>query len=483
MKEGIYLQEFDLVEPFDRLAGRFSSQTLPFFLDSGMLMGGLGRYSFIGCDPFLTVKAKGRALCISRGGNEERINCDPLQFLQRALEENSVPQESYPVPFIGGAVGYLAYDLGRLIERLPAGPPDDLNLPDMALCFYDVVIAYDHLERRAFIISTGLPEAPGANRQTRARERMESARDFLEQSSPVSFAAETDLELGLLPHSNFTKEGYLQAVARAKDYIASGDVYQVNLSQRFQAPCDTSAWALYERLRGINPAPFAAFQDFGDFAVISASPERFLCVRGDTMETRPVKGTRPRGVTPSDDARLAAALLASEKDGAEHIMIVDLERSDLGRVASIGSVSVDDLAALECHPTVYHLTSTIRAQKSPGKGIADVLRATFPGGSITGAPKIRAMEIIDELEPTRRGVYTGAVGYFSVSGNVDLSIAIRTIVLKGGEAYFQVGGGVVNDSEPEEEYQETLDKGRALVQALQRPDVRPLERFAARMSI
>ncbi|MEE9284156.1 MAG: aminodeoxychorismate synthase component I, partial [Dehalococcoidia bacterium] len=240
----------------------------------------------------------------------------------------------------------------------------------------------------------------------------------------------------------------------------------VNLSQRFSALWTGGPWELYRRLRSVNPAPFAAFLDFGRVAVLSASPERFLQRQGDLIETRPIKGTRPRGGTPEEDRSLGQELATSAKDRAEHIMIVDLERSDLGRVAQTGTVTVDELMALESYATVHHLTSTVRGRLRPDRTLADLLRATFPGGSITGAPKIRAMEIIDELEPVRRGVYTGAIGYFSATGDLDLSIAIRTLVLNDGVAHFQVGGGIVYDSDPEAEYRETLDKGRALFQAL-----------------
>jgi para-aminobenzoate synthetase component 1 len=256
-------------------------------------------------------------------------------------------------------------------------------------------------------------------------------------------------------------------VRRTIDYIAAGDIFQANISQRLSSEIATSPWTLYRRLRAINPAPFAAYLDCGDPIIVSASPERFLRVTGRRVETRPIKGTRPRGRTPFDDRRLASELLASAKDRAEHVMIVDLERNDLGRVCKYGSVRVSELAALETYATVFHLTSTVNGRLLPGKTPVDLLRASFPGGSITGAPKVRAMEIIDELEPTTRGVYTGGIGYLSFTGDVDLNIVIRTFVITGGRAYFQVGGGIVADSDPEAEYQETLDKAKALIEALE----------------
>ncbi len=266
--------------------------------------------------------------------------------------------------------------------------------------------------------------------------------------------------------SNFTRPAYLAAIRRTKDYISAGDIYQVNLSQRLSAPLTTSPWQLYDRLARENPSPFAAYFRTPDATIISCSPERFLQVRGREVETRPIKGTRPRGATPEEDARLAQELLSSEKDRAENVMIVDLERNDLGRVCEFGSVHVPELFAIEQYATVHHLVSTVRGRLRPGATALDCLRESFPGGSITGAPKVRAMEIIEELEPTRRGVYTGAIGYLCFSGDMDTNIVIRTIVIQNGLAHFQVGGGIVADSVPEAEYQETMDKARALTRAL-----------------
>ena len=460
------IQEVTSPRPAHALAATFSRRPYPFFLESGMREGGLGRFSFLGCDPFLLMRSHGRDIKVLERGGERSLYADPLDVLQSLLDCYRLPEGDFPVPFVGGAVGYLGYDLGRLIERLPGGPVEDVPLPEAYLCFYDAMVAYDHVRGEAYLLSTGLPEPPGPARQARAGRRMaELSRLVQEPLCPVEPAGAL-AGSPVKPCSNFTREGYLRAVQRAKEYIVAGDIYQVNLSQRLQAPWPGGPWELYQRLRAVNPAPFAAYQDFGEFAVVSASPERFLRLSGDRIETRPIKGTRPRGATPSEDRRLARELLASEKDRAEHIMIVDLERSDLGRVSRTGGVAVDEMMALERYATVHHLTSTIRGRLRPDRNVADLLRATFPGGSITGAPKIRAMEIIDELEPTRRGVYTGAIGYFSVTGDLDLNIAIRTIVVKDGVAHFQVGGGIVHDSDPDAEYQETLDKGRALIEAL-----------------
>jgi para-aminobenzoate synthetase component 1 len=266
--------------------------------------------------------------------------------------------------------------------------------------------------------------------------------------------------------SNFTPEGYIEAVDRVREYIAAGDVFQVNLSQRFETELTVTPYELYRRLRRLNPAPFASYLNFDGITIVSASPERFLRVDGDWVETRPIKGTRPRGKNSVEDTMLAQELLNSAKDHAENVMIVDLERNDLGRVCQYGTVKVTELAILETFPTVFHLTSTVIGKLRPDKNRIDLLKAAFPGGSISGAPKVRAMEIIDELEPTRRSVYTGTIGYLSFGRNIDLNIVIRTFIIKGDIAYFQVGGGIIYDSNAEAEYQETLDKAKALIQAL-----------------
>jgi len=371
------------------------------------------------------------------------------------------------IPFIGGAVGYFSYDLCHFIERLPATAVDDLQLPECYLAFYDAAIAIDHLSGKTYLIATGFPELEERKRIKKAGETLKYLRSVLSNIGQVNEESALDyIDEGTVLKSNFTHEKYLRAVAMAREYICAGDIFQVNLSQRFEADLSVPPYELYQRLRRINPAPFASYLNFDDVSIVGASPERFLKVSGDWVETRPVKGTRPRGKTKAEDKALAQELLSSVKDRAENIMIVDLERNDIGRVCRYGTVRVTETAILETFPTVFHLTSTVVGRLSPGKGRVDLLKATFPGGSITGAPKVRAMEIIDELEPTRRSVYTGAIGYLSFDGGMDLNIVIRTILVKNGKAYFQVGGGIVYDSEPEAEYQETLDKGKALIQAL-----------------
>jgi para-aminobenzoate synthetase component 1 len=341
-----------------------------------------------------------------------------------------------------------------------------LNLPECYLAFYDAILAFDHVENKTYIVSTGFPDREEGKRQHRAEARLNELRNLVLLTPPPSPTKEFPRGGGVKLKANFSHEGYLGAVARAREYIGAGDIFEVNLSQRFEADINTPPYELYRRLRNINPAPFASYLNFEGVSIVGASPERFLKIKEDLVETRPIKGTKPRGQTPEKDKALADALLTSKKDRAENIMIVDLERNDLGRVCRYGTVKVTELAILETYPTVFHLTSTVVGRLREEKNRIGLLKASFPGGSITGAPKVRAMEIIDELEPTRRSVYTGSIGYLSFNGDMDINIVIRTFIVKDGRAYFQVGGAIVYDSEPEAEYVETLDKGRALIQAL-----------------
>ena len=364
--------------------------------------------------------------------------------------------------------------LRNFIEDLPKKAIDDLHLPEGYLAFYDCVVAFDHQEKRVYVASTGFPESEERRRVVRATQRLDEVRGRLVATSAVVdhdevggvVAGRRDQGGPVNCLSNFTQTEYIRAVEAVREYIAAGDVFQVNLAQRFEADLPMLPYELYSYLRQINPAPFAAYLDFGEVQVLSASPERFLSVRGDRVETRPMKGTRPRSKSTVEDEALAAELLGSEKDQAENVMIVDLERNDLGRMCRFGTVRVRDLLTLERYATVYQLTLTVEGRLLPDRSSIDLLKGCFPGGSISGAPKVRAMEIIDELEPTRRSVYTGSIGYLSFSGEMDLNIAIRTILVKGNKAYFQVGGGITYSSDPEAEYQETLDKAKALLESL-----------------
>jgi para-aminobenzoate synthetase component 1 len=349
---------------------------------------------------------------------------------------------------------------------VPQAARDDMCFPDMVVGFHDVILAVDHQDRRAWVVSSGLPATDEASRRQLAAARLQQILARLDAAPPLGElprpAARADIA------ANFTRAAYETAVQRVIDYILAGDIFQANLSQRFQAPmpADLSGFDLYRRLRAINPAPFAAMIKSEDVHIVSASPERFLTLRDGRVETCPIKGTRPRGATPEADRAFAAALLASDKDRAENVMIVDLLRNDLSRVCRDGTVEVPRLCELESFATVFHLVSTVTGILRPGLSAVDLLRACFPGGSITGAPKIRAMEIIAELEPTRRGPYCGSIGYVGFDGAMDSSIAIRTYAIKDGIVAFQAGGGIVADSRPADEYDETLAKARALIAAL-----------------
>lgn len=442
-----------------------------FFLDSGMDPLKLGRYSFIGSQPFLVLRTRGKETTITDRDGIRHCEGNPFDILDTLLKTYRLHVRDTPVPFVGGAVGYMSYDLCHFIERLPNRAVDDLRLPDWCFGFYDCGLAFDNLTGKAYAFSTGFPELNETTRLERAYLRLEELKNDLTAPAAAIHNVAAEHITGRRMHisSNFTRGAYLEAVERARQYIIDGDIFEVNLSQRFESDIDVTPYELYRRLRRINPAPFASYLGFDDVKIVGASPERFLRKRGDWVETRPIKGTRRRGTTPEEDRRLAEELVNSVKDRAENIMIVDLERNDLGRVCRYGTVKVTELFALEKYPTVFHLTSTVEGRVREGIGCIDLIKATFPGGSITGAPKVRSMEIIDELEPTRRSVYTGSIGYLGFNGDIDLNIAIRTFLIKEHHAYFQAGGAVVYDSNPAEEYQETLDKARALFDALNTP--------------
>ncbi|MBI2872952.1 MAG: aminodeoxychorismate synthase component I [Chloroflexi bacterium] len=428
-----------------------------------------GRYSYLVADPFLVVRSRGRRVTLEQDGACEEVEGDPWTVLQGLVRRCSLARVPGLPPLQGGAVGYLSYDLGRHIERLPSLARDDTGLPELCMGLYDWVVAHDGDTGQAYLVSTGLPDGSPGRAEIRAREVLRR----LGSSRSPDGAGIADARVGPRPscegprlRSNFTRQEYMAAVRRIKEYLAAGDVYQVNLSQRFEAAFGGDPWPLYLRLRQCNPAPFAAYLGFPEATVLSASPEEFLRLEGRSVETRPIKGTRPRGRTPQEEERLTSELLSSEKERAENVMIVDLLRNDLGRVCCVGSVKVPALFSVEQHPTVWHLVSTVAGTLRYGLDAVDLLRACFPGGSVTGAPKVRAMEIIEELEPVRRGVYCGAVGYISFTGDMNTSIAIRTIVVARDRLYLQVGGGIVADSDPESEYQETLHKGEGLRRAL-----------------
>jgi para-aminobenzoate synthetase component 1 len=492
----------DPVTCVDRLAG-LSRRV---FLDSAATGARLGRYSFVAADPVMVIRSRGgRTWIETSAGSGSAVRDvtaegDALAAVRRVLAPTMTPPVPGLPPFQGGVVGYVAYDWGLTLERLPAPRFDDLDLDDVVFGVYDWVLAWDHAASKAWLVSTGLSAAAG-DRHVRATERADAVMVLLtsgltsdhtaDRSSAAGNAAKGEVHPAgdtrmngsgrppvhpvaggwwgeALPlGSSFSHRGYLDVVSKVREYIYAGDIFQANISQRFEAPLEEPAWSLYQRLRRHNPAPFAAFLDLPGVAVVSASPERFLQVDpSGHVETRPIKGTRARGFGPEHDAALAQALTESAKDRAENLMIVDLMRNDLSRVCLAGSVRVSELFTLERYATVHHLVSTVVGDLAPGADALDLLRAAFPGGSITGAPKLRAMEIIAECEPSRRGVYCGCIGYWSLTGALDTSIAIRTAVVRDGRVYFSAGGGIVADSVPEQEYRETLDKARATIDVL-----------------
>jgi para-aminobenzoate synthetase component 1 len=404
-------------------------------------------YSLLGWDPFLVIRAKGWRVEVSQGGQEKIYQADPFAVLGEILDALALPGPAPLQPCTAGGFGFLAYDLKNHLERLPTTAVDDLGLPEMVWAFPRRLLVHDRGLGQFWQIQVVYEDAAG--------RRVDGA------ELPPLGDGPGPYQVGAL-QSNFTREAYLQGVSRVREYIRQGDVYQVNLSQRFSFPFQGEAYRLFLRLFALNPAPFYAYLNCQDFVILSTSMERFLYRQGDYLETRPIKGTRPRGQTPAEDAALRRELVESLKDDAELSMIVDLLRNDLGKVCQARTVEVKEHKRLEAYQNVYHLVSIVTGQVRPGCSHLDILKATFPGGSITGCPKIRAMEIIDELEPHVRHVYTGAIGYLGLHRNLDLNVAIRTAIISRDMAHFSVGGGVVYDSDEEAEYEETLHKARTL---------------------
>jgi para-aminobenzoate synthetase component 1 len=450
--------------PADGLAAVVGSWAEPAILESGPAFGDAGRWSFYTARPRLVFESSGTRWSITgESGTRDSGDGDALDALARLANRFRLadparePDPALP-PFQGGLIGFFGYDLAPRLERLPRRQPRDSRMPDVRMALYDTVLAVDRESGLVHLYSWDLTGEGRPAARRRCLDWCVTVETALKESRPI--ARESRRSSPVI--SSFDRAGYLEAARRVLEYIAAGDVYQVNLSQRFSTHGSIDPLDLYLRLRDRSPAPFAAFLRWRDLAVVSASPEWFYQTRGDRIVTRPIKGTRPRGATADDDARLAAELAASPKDRAELTMIVDLERNDLGRVCRYGSVAVREALRVESFAQVHHLVATVEGRLRPAVGPADVVRAMFPGGSITGAPKIRAMQIIDELEPNRRSLYTGAIGFLSRGGSSAFNIAIRTILVEGDRASYQVGGGIVADSDPEVEYEETLAKGRAL---------------------
>ena len=426
----------------------FKDEKDSFILDSAMDKNKLGRYSFISSNPFKTLKYK-------------NTDENPLNFLQEELNKYKVKNNTH-LPFIGGAVGYLSYDLGNYIENLPRTAKDDLDVYDLYFGLYNYVIVVDHLEEKTYIATPDLDIQKEKDIAFIVECKIKEAE--INGVNPICYEEKEVPPTKLT--SNFTKKEFEDSVQKVREYIKNGDIYQANLTQRFSGKTTLSSYELYRDLRRISPAPFGAYLNFDDFNILSNSPERFIKCIDRKLETRPIKGTRPRGKNKEEDLRLQEELRNSEKDKAELLMIVDLERNDIGRISKIGTVKVPELFVIEPYANVNHLVATVVGELQDDKDAVDAIKATFPGGSITGAPKIRSMEIIDELEPTQRNVYTGSIGYIGFNGDMDLNIAIRTIVKKEDDVYFQVGGGMTWGSDPSDEYQETLDKAQSIMKAL-----------------
>ncbi|WP_276200519.1 aminodeoxychorismate synthase component I [Chelatococcus sp. XZ-Ab1] len=453
------IRVLDGLDPVDA-AARLAPLGHLTFLDSAR-DGGLGRYAYAAADPFGIFSVRG-GRCFWDG---ERLDEPFVPALKARLAAFRQERLADLPPFQGGAAGFLAYDLARAFEKLPLTAAGAGAVPEAVLPFYDVVLAFDLVASRAFLVSTGWPETEPAVRERRAGQRAEAFLDRLRQPAPPmrgNPAIASDAWV-----ADFSRDDYLAVVRRTIDYILAGDIFQACLAQRFEAPLPPGfdGWAFYRRLRSVNAAPFGAWLDYGDVKVASSSPERFLRLDRGHVETRPIKGTAPRSADPQEDTALAAALAASEKDRAENLMIVDLLRNDLSRVCRPGSVHEPALCALESYANVHHLVSTVTGELEAGRDAVDLIAATFPGGSISGAPKIRAMEIIAELERNARGVFCGAIGFIGFSGDMDLNIAIRTVTLAGGKAVVQAGGGITMLSDPPAEHEETMVKARRIFEA------------------
>jgi len=460
----------------------------PVLLESARVNDKIGRYSFVTADPYLIFKSRGDAVELSlpvtpagKYGRRASMNRKPLVKLRELLGNYRTARVDGLPPFTGGAVGFFSYDFVRRIEKLPRRARTDLDIPEAYFVFVDTVVAFDHILEKAWVIVN-----PGAREQEmgfRKPEPDQWGRLYDEAEGrlmalsakfaakgckrDVYFSEKSETSrFSLTP--NMTKDQFESMVIQCKEYIAAGDIYQANLSQRLSASInDADTLRLYAILRTINPSPFSAYLDFGDLQLVSSSPERLVRLHEGIADTRPIAGTRRRGKDGAETRTLSAELLTNEKERAEHIMLLDLERNDLGRVCEYGTVRVDEMMVVEDYSHVIHIVSNVRGTLAPGRDAFDLIRAVFPGGTITGVPKVRCMEIIDELEPMARGPYTGSIGYLSNTGDMDLNIIIRTFVVKDGIAHIQVGAGIVADSVPEQEYFETLQKAEALKKALE----------------
>jgi anthranilate synthase component I len=427
----------------------------------------IARYTFAGANPVEVFRARGRACTVESGGKEVQFEENPVEQLRRMTARYHPVRVPGLPPLIAGAIGYFAYDMVRLMERIPATCRDDMGLDDCVMMFYLGLLAFDHVKHRVWIIRNVFTEGNGSLREKydAAVREIQRTRRMLEGALPPQRRARRAGALRV--ESNMTKSRFTGAVRKAKSYIRAGDVFQVVVSQRFSARTSADPFEIYRALRVVNPSPYLYFLKLGDVSVVGSSPEMLVKVQGRNALYRPLAGTLPRGKDEKEDREFEARLLADPKERAEHIMLVDLGRNDLGRVCEYGSVEAERLMFVERYSHVMHIASTLRGRLRKDVDCFDALMACFPAGTLSGAPKVRAMEIIDELEPTRRGIYAGAILYLDFSGNLDSCIGLRTLVAKGGRAYVQAGAGIVADSVPEREYQESVNKARAVIRALE----------------
>ena len=428
----------------------FKNEKDTILLDSSKEDENLSKFSFIGLNPFMTFEGRKNKAFVD--GKE--VDGDPFEVLDDLIKKYKVSEDIFSsIPLLSGAIGYISYDICRILENIPNNSKEDFNISDMKFIFYNNIIIFDLKNNKQYITSLN-----GIDEEINLIEYKINEAIYLKE--------EVVKENNKNFISNFNKEDYKSAITKLKDYIVSGDVYIANMTQRFYTENTEDSFEIYKKLRSINKAPFSAFMNFEDFQIISSSPERFLEINNRKVITRPIKGTRPRGKNKEEDIKNSLELLNSEKDKAELLMVVDLERNDLSKVCKPHSVKVTELFKLETYATVFHLVSTVEGILKDDVSAIKCIKECFPGGSITGTPKIRAMEIIEELEGLKRNIYTGSIGYFDFRGNADFNIAIRTIVKKDNKAYFGVGGGITYDSIEEDEYNETLDKAKALMRVL-----------------
>ena len=438
------------------LFDRFADEPWSIFLDSNQPNAIHGRYDIISSRPKVRISSKNNKNNIDSWSELLSVPGDPFSVLKEYLKQNKTIDNELKLPFIGGAIGYFSYDLGRSLEKIPISSENDLDLPDLKVGIYTWAIIVDHKIKKSVLV--------GDKNDLRTRREWNDLIRFVTDKNSLKKRQKFNVLSEVT--SNMSKADYSDSFAKIKSYIREGDCYQVNLAQRFNATVQGNPWEAYQMLRRINPSPFSAYLNYQDFQILSNSPERFLSVHDQMVQTKPIKGTRPRSENNEIDDALMRELINSKKDQAENVMIVDLLRNDISKNCELGSVKVPKLFDIESYPNVHHMVSTITGKLRDNRSAIDLLRGSFPGGSITGAPKVRSMQIIEELEPHRRGIYCGSIGYISNDGNMDTNIAIRTILHKNQKMYFYAGGGIVYDSDAEAEYQETFDKAAAMMKVL-----------------